>query len=294
MKKPKTYKEKFNRIKTQNLYWEFVNLLENKLRNDFNLLKVNIPSFSKINNFIKESSFKEEFGRKITFDSINDYEIYSLLTSKKFELFEILLSLFDFNDFLTSRYLGLFTEINKIERDKEVENILEVETKNFEILISVDIKEKIDAKIITFDFYSIIFDFLNNVVNKNDDDFYKLSLPTDIKIFYEEKEMYKWLNFSKEEIKKNLLQKNGIILWQEKNKTKYELLVLSSVTNEIKTFFTIERLEKNMYGRLLKNKTEKLKERLETNKYFFISLNIDEIMFVLLEKFSTKELFSLF
>jgi len=72
------------------------------------------------------------------------------------------------------------------------------------------------------------------------------------------------------------------------------LLSFSAVNNEIKTFFTIEKIDKKNYGLFLKDKTEKLKTKFENNKYYFISLNISEIMIILLEKYSSKELFSFF
>ena len=294
MKKPKIYQEKFNRIKTQTLYWEFIALFEHKLKHNFNCLKVNIPSFSKVNNFQRNKTFYVDFARKITFDSVNNYEVYSLLKTKKFELFETLLSLFDFNDFLTNKYLGLYSEVSKIERDKKVEDILEIETKIFEVLISFDINDKNSVKTITFDFYSVILEFLANNVNIADDEFHQLELPNNIPVFKEEKERNANLNFTILEIQKDLLLKNGIILWKSKKIEKYDLLSFSAVNNEIKTFFTIEKIDKKNYGLFLKDKTEKLKTKFENNKYYFISLNISEIMIILLEKYSSKELFSFF
>jgi len=122
------------------------------------------------------------------------------------------LSLFDFNDFLTNKYLGLYSEVSKIERDKKVEDILEIETKIFEVLISFDINDKNSVKTITFDFYSVILEFLANNVNIADDEFHQLELPNNIPVFKEEKERNANLNFTILEIQKDLLLKNGIIL----------------------------------------------------------------------------------
>ncbi len=286
MKKPKRYLEFFDPIQTQKAIFEIIDSIEDFLKQELNLIKLNLPLFY-------DEAFKDFFLgkssniRRITFSSVSDYNVYSI-----FDRYEKYLA----NVFLDSKikhtyennFNSLYFVYDVIERDKEVDEILEIQAKYLELIVSVNKEEKKPERFLIQLIYKVIYETykkIKRVLNM------QIILNGKINIYYEKQETSVLKLISSDNIKYDLASKEGTIIWVPQDQDVYKLLGLSTATNEILELFEIKNL-KNLISYYQKDENfDKYETYFKNNHLLHARIDLNKIIIFLLEKYSEKELY---
>ena len=286
MKKPKRYLEFFDPIQTQKAIFEITSSIEDFLHEELNLIKLNLPLFY-------DEAFKDFFLgkssniRRITFSSVSDYNVYSL-----FDRYEKYLS----NVFLDAKikqtyennFNSLYFIYDAIERDKEVDEILEIQAKYLELVVSVNKDEKKPERFLIQLIYKVIYETykkIKRVLNM------QITLNGKINIYYEKQETSILKLISSSNIKYDLASKEGTIIWVPQDKDVYKLLGLSTATNEILELFEIKNLKNLISYYQTDEYFDKYETYFKNNHLLHARIDLNKIIIFLLEKYSEKELY---
>ncbi len=267
MKIPNSYSPKHDFKTTQQVFFKFLNNFKKNLANQIPSLEVNIPIFS------KKEEFEKQTNRKIFFDSINDYETYYMNDTflNYFKKSEILEKIIDLNS--NSEYM-IFNNNNVVVRDKKAKEIFEIQ-KN--IISGIFLQREEGAKSSTFIkiIYQVLFDTLNELKKKK---LVEIDIPKKMNFFYKERELKNFRFFSEELILNDILSKEGIIVWSDSNI--YDLIGITKINDEALLFAKVEPLTISTKSSGINFKT-----------FHYFEINISNIVSFLLEKYSITELF---
>ncbi len=212
----------------QKFFFEYIYLFKLKLiENDYGL-EVNMPIFHPK----AKNNFNDTFGREIDFDTINDYEIYSLSNNSNyyFDNFDYVKNKFDKLKQIhtnTDNYL-MFSNDNEIKRDFLFKsNMVEIQSNNINGIFFAKEEQYPPINFIKL-LYLFIYNTFNNLKKKYNLNF---EIPKTIKIFTKSLELKKSRFFDIDLVLENILIKEGIIIWLNDEDESYEMYGLSTISN---------------------------------------------------------------
>ncbi len=286
MKKPKRYLELFDPIQTQKAIFEIISSLEDFLHQELNLIKLNLPLFydEAFKDFLlgKTSNI-----RRITFSSVSDYNVYSLFDRYEKYLANVFLDT-KIKNVHDNEFNALYFIYDAIERDKEVDEILEIQAKYLELIVSVNKEEKKPERFLIQLLYKVLYETykkIKRVLNM------QITLSGKINIYHERQETSILKLISSENIKYDLTSKEGTIVWVSQDDDLYQLLGLSTATNEILELFEVKNLKNLVSSYRDEENFDKYDSYFKNHHLLHARIDLNKIIIFLLEKYSEKELY---